>query len=130
MRNTLSYIMTTNISCYTSSHIIRNTLSYIMTTNISCYTSSHIIRNKYYNNTSSRIMRNTFSCIIIIIKKINIVIIHFLVYQKQIFYYTSSCIIKYLMSLYKMMYNDIKYFYYTSSYIIKIFIVIILHLVQ
>ena len=39
---------------------------------------------------------------------INIFIIH-----EVYFCYTRRCIIKYLLSLYKRMYNENKYFYYT-----------------
>ena len=35
------------------------------------------------------------------------------------FYYTRRCIIKYLFVLYKTTYNDIKYFHYTRRRIIK-----------
>ena len=67
--------------------------------------------NKYCYNTSSRIMKNTFSCIITIF----------------ICHYISSYIMTTNIVLYNekyiFMYNNI-YFYYIRSYIMKINIII------
>ena len=61
-----------NVCChYASSCMMRNTLSFMMRTNIfiirydvCChYTSSYIMKNKYCYYTSSHIMKNTLSCI-------------------------------------------------------------------
>ena len=57
------------------------------------YISSYITTNKYCNYTSSRITKNTFSCI-----------------TEGLCNYTSSCIMTINILLYIVLYNDNKYF--------------------